>query len=433
MFRSLRVPSYRWWFIALLISNTGTWMQRTAQDWVVLTELTDGDGLALGISTALQFGPLLFLTPLGGMLADRIDKRTLLLCSQSAQALLALGLGLLLTLGTAQLWHLYLFALLLGIASSIDIPARQSFVSELVEGQYLANAIALNSTSFQAARLLGPAVAGLLVATAGAGPVFFVNTVSFGAVIAVLLVIRRVNPDPPAAGTHAWRQFVEGLRHVRSRGDLIIVMVVVFIVCAFSINLPIYVALMTTEEFGLGATGFGLFSSVLAVGAVTGSLLAARQRTVRLGAIVLSVLGFSAASAYLALAPDVWQFGFALVLVGIGAMFMSVLANAYVQLTAGPGMRGRVLGIFLALYSGAIPIGAPIIGMVSNAFGPRWAVGLATVAGLLAAGIAITWLITRRGMRLTRVPRSRTRFRLEFSEPGIDPTVDTDPDEDRRD
>ena len=414
MFRSLRVANYRLWFAGALVSNTGAWMQRTAQDWIVLTELTDHDAAAVGITMALQFGPLLLLMPVAGLIADRVNRRRLLIWTQAAQGVLALALGILVVSGHAQLWQVYAFALLLGVATAIDAPARQAFVSELVPDTDLPNAVALNSTSFQSARLIGPALAGVLVAWIGAGPVFLLNALSFGGVILSLALIRRSQLRPVKRLERARGQIRDGLRYVRSRSDILVVLVMVFIVGTFGFNFPLFIATMAAVEFGKGATEFGLLSSIMAGGAVVGSLLAARRERARLGLVVVAAAAFGIACLLSAFTPNYWVFAASLVLVGVCSLTMMTTANAYVQSTTEPAMRGRVMALYMAIFAGGTPIGAPIIGVVANVFGPRWALGIGALSGVVAATIAIVWLVASRGMRVGRVPDTRFGLRLHF-------------------
>ncbi|CAN5390183.1 MFS transporter [soil metagenome] len=402
MFRSLRVFNYRLWFAGALVSNTGAWMQRTAQDWIVLTELTDGDAAALGITMALQFGPLLLLMPVAGVIADRFDRRRVLIYTQAAQFALALGLGVLVITGVATLWHVYVFALLLGIATAIDAPVRQSFVSELVTDVDLPNAVGLNAMSFQSARLIGPALAGVLVALVGAGPVFLINAASFAGVLTSLFFIRRAQLVAAPRLRRARGQFRDGIRYVRSRPDIMMVLVMVSIVGTFGFNFPIFISTMSTVEFGGGSREFGLLSSVMAVGAVTGALLAARRDRARFGVIVIASIAFGVVGIVAAFSPSVWVFGALGACIGWASITMMNTANAYVQTTTDPLVRGRVMALYLALFAGGTPIGAPIIGWVANTLGPRWAVGIGAASGLVAGILAIVWLVVRRGMRVGR-------------------------------
>jgi MFS family permease len=420
MFRSLRVFNYRLWFAGALISNTGAWMQRTAQDWIVLTELTDGDAAAVGITMALQFGPLLVLSPVAGLMADRFDRRKVLIWTQGAQLLLAVGLGTLVLSGTAQLWQVYVFALLLGVATAIDAPARQAFVSELVSEPDLPNAVALNATSFHGARLVGPAVAGVLITLIGSGPVFLVNGLSYAGVLLSLVFIRRGQLFRTPRLPRARGQIRDGLRYVGSRPDIVVVLVMVFIIGTFGFNFPVFISTMATVEFGAGAAAFGLLSSAMAVGAVAGSLVAARRERARFGVIAASALAFGLAAGVAALSPSIITFGAVLVIVGAASLTTMNTANAYVQTSVDPAVRGRVMALYLAIFVGGTPIGAPIVGLVANHFGPRWSLAIGALSGLVAAVIAVVWLIRSRGMRVRRVDGSGWRLGLRF---------DTDPRE----
>jgi MFS family permease len=414
MFRSLRVPNYRLWFAGALVSNTGAWMQRTAQDWIVLTELTDHDAAAVGITMALQFGPLLLLMPLSGLLADRVDRKRLLAWTQALQLVLALGLGVLVVTGLAELWHVYAFALALGVVTAIDTPVRQTFVTELVDDADIANAVALNGTSFQTARLIGPALAGVLIALIGAGPVFLINAVSYAGVLVSLALIRRSTLVPAPRLAKARGQFRDGLRYVRSRPDIMVVLAMVFLVGTFGFNFPIFISTMTTVAFGQGSATFGLLSSAIAVGAVTGALLAARRERVRFGVVTIAAAAFGAVGIAAAFAPALWVFAIVLVFVGAASTTMMNTANAYVQTTVDPVVRGRVMALYMAIFAGGTPVGAPLIGAIANAAGPRVAIVVGTASGLLAAAIAVIWLMAGRGMRFVRHPDRRFALRVTF-------------------
>jgi len=414
MFRSLRVANYRLWFAGALVSNTGAWMQRTAQDWIVLTELTDQDAAALGVTMALQFGPLLLLMPVSGIMADRFDRRRLLMWTQGLQGALALGLGLLVVTGAAQLWHVYVFALLLGIVTAIDAPARQSFVSDLVRDDDLQNAVALNGLSFHGARLIGPAIAGVLITLVGSGVVFLINAGSFVGVIAALVLIRRASLHAQPRLGRGRGAIRDGLRYIGARPDILVVLIGVFLIGTFGFNFPLYISTMANVEFGQDADVFGVLSSVMAAGAVAGSLVAAVRQRARYGVIVGAAAAFGVASALAAISPSVWTFGASLVLVGAASLTMMNTANAYVQTTTEPAMRGRVMAVYLAIFAGGTPIGAPIAGWLANAYGPRWALVLAAASGIVAAAVGVVWLVRSKGMRVTR---DKWRLGLSFSEP----------------
>ncbi|MFC9917459.1 MFS transporter [Agromyces binzhouensis] len=417
MFRSLASVDYRIWFVGALVSNIGAWMQATAQSWVVLTELTDNDALAVGITMALQFAPQLLLVPVTGLIADRFERRKILMFTQSALMLLGLALGLLLILGHAELWHLYVFAGLLGIVNAVDIPARQTFVADLVSSSNMSNAVALNSASFNAARMIGPALAGVLIVLVGTGWVFVINAITFIAVLVALARLRRSNLRRMPRAPRQRGAFVAGFRYVAGRPDLVIVFVMVFLVGAFGMNFPIFASTMAVE-FGRGAGEYGLLSSILAIGSLTGALLAAKRERARIRVIIGAVAFFGIASAVAAVMPTYWLFAASTVLIGFTVVTMLTTANGYVQTTTDPLLRGRVMALYMAILSGGTPIGAPIVGAVANAWGPRWALGVAAVAAGIAALIGLGWLVVGRGLRVVRHPVGRRipRFALSYAE-----------------
>ncbi|WP_166792606.1 MFS transporter [Cryobacterium algoricola] len=400
MFRSLSVANYRIWFAGALVSNIGTWMQRTAQDWIVLTMLTDHNATAVGIVMALQFGPQLVLMPWSGLIADRFNRRKLLIATQSLMGVLALGLGLIVVTGVAQLWHVYLFALGLGIVAAIDSPARQTFVSELVPDSNLSNAVALNSASFNGARLIGPAVAGLLTVAVGAGWVFLINAVTFAATVFAMTLLHtnelRVQPRAPRKRG----QLLAGFRYVSHRPDIIVVLIAVFLIGTFGLNFAIFTATMATVEFHMGAGEFGLLSSIMAIGSVAGALLSARRSRPRLRLVVAGAALFGVSCGIAAVMPTYLSFAVSLVFVGLFSLTLMTTANAYVQTTTKPAMRGRVMALYMAIFAGGTPLGAPFVGWVADRFGPRWALGVAALSGVLAAGAMLFWLVRYRSLRV---------------------------------
>lgn len=422
MFRSLGVRNYRIWFFGALVSNIGAWMQATAQNWVVLTELSDNDAIAVGITMALQFGPQLLLVPVSGAVADRFDRRRVLAVTQSLLMLLALGLGVLLVLGIAELGHLYAFALALGVVNAFDTPARQAFVSDLVGPDQLSNAVGLNSASFNSARLVGPAVAGVLIAVVGSGWVFVINAGSFIAMLIALACMRmprrRFTPTEASAREPQLRQLVAGFQYVARRHDLLVIFIIVFIIGAFGMNFPVYSSTMAVE-FDRGAGEYGLLSSILAIGSLTGALLVARRPEARFRAVVLAAGGFGAASLASALMPTFWTFALTLVALGYCTSTMLSTANGFVQTTTDPRLRGRVLSLYFAILMGGMPIGAPIVGAVADAFGPRWALGLAAFAGCAAFAVGVGWLLIGRNLRLHFGPGRRIRV-THAGRPGVD-------------
>jgi MFS family permease len=412
MFSSLAVRNYRTWFAGALVSNIGTWMQRIAQDWLVLTELTDEDAAAVGITIGLQFAPMLLLLPLTGMVADRFDRRRVLAVTQSSMAVLGGALGVVTLTGHVTLWMVYGFALLLGIAAAFDAPARQAFVGELVPDAQLSNAVSLNSASFNGARLIGPGVAGLLIAAIGPGWVFIANVLTFAAVLVALGLLRTDDLIPLERRRRGRGAIREGVRYVRGRSDLVLVLVLVFLWGTFGMNFAVFLSTMTRIVFELGPTAYGVLSSVLAVGAVSGALLSARRAKPRLGIIAWAALGAGTALVVAALAPTPWVFGVALVAVGVGAMTLMTTANSYVQTTTPPAMRGRVIALYMAVFVGGTPLGAPLMGLLAQTAGPRVAMLAAAVAAGVIVLIAVTYFLRTRALRIRWEPQRRWPLRF---------------------
>lgn len=288
-FRSLDIFNYRVWATGAIVSNVGTWMQRTAQDWLVLAELTHRNATAVGVVMALQFGPQLLFLPVSGLAADRLDRRKLLLATQSSMGVLALLLGILTVTGFVRLWHVFGFAFLLGTVSAFDAPARQTFVFDLVGEVDLSNAVALNAASFNMARMIGPAIAGLLITAVGTGWVFLINAASFVAVIASLMMLRRGELTPTIATRSTHNGFIAGFRYVRAHPDLFAILLMFFFIGTFGLNFPIFISTMAVSVFHTGARGFGLLSSIMAIGSVGGR---ARCRNAQAAEHHRSVRGF---------------------------------------------------------------------------------------------------------------------------------------------
>jgi MFS family permease len=408
MFQALENRNYRLWAGGALVSNIGTWMQRIAQDWLVLTVLTNNSGTAVGITTGLQFLPMLLLGPYAGVLADRYRKRVILLWAQSAMGLIGLLVGILVLTGTAQLWQAYLAALCLGVASAIDGPARQAFVSELVGQNHVANAVALNSASFNTARLTGPAIAGLLIAWIGTGPVFLLNAASFAAVLLSLWRIRTSELAPSAPAVRGKGQVSEGLRYVRQRPDLVLILVMVGILGAFGMNFPIINALMSTAEFGMGAGEFGLLGSVMAVGTLAGALLAARRSGPRLRFMLGGALALGLFTLIASVSPSFWLYAAVLIPVGLAAITFLNSCNTSIQLSVDPQFRGRVLALYLAVLQGGTALGAPLMGWIGTEFGARWSVAAGGAVVLLTGLISV--IVVSRRSRMTLPQQLRTVF-----------------------
>ncbi len=411
-FRSLQSFNYRTWAVGAIISNVGTWMQRTAQDWIVLTQLSRHNATAVGIVMALQFGPQLLLLPLTGLAADRLDRRKLLMATQAAMGVLALGLGVLTITGLVRLWHVYVFAFLLGCVTAFDAPSRQTFVSDLVPGRDLSNAVALNSASFNAARMLGPAIAGVLIAAVGSGWVFVLNAVSFVAVLVSLGMLRVAELHDRDRRSASRGSLVDGFRYVWKRPDLAAVLTMFFLIGTFGLNFPIFISTMSVTVFHGGPSRYGLLTSAMAVGSVTGALLSARRARPRITVLIGGAGVFGVGLVLAAISPSYALFGVALSLVGLAAQTFTTTANGAVQLSTEPAMRGRVIAIMLAIALGGTPIGAPIVGWVVDTFGPRWALGVGAASGVCAALVGITYLARHRHLRVVQGTRG-WRFILD--------------------
>jgi MFS family permease len=402
MFRSLRVRNYRLYAGGQLVSLTGTWMQRVAQDWLVL-ELTNS-GTALGIVTALQFLPSLLFGLWGGLLADRYDKRKLLLATQTGLALVALILGVLDVTGIVQYWQVLVLALALGLVSAIDSPVRQSFVVEMVGPDDLTNAVGLNSTIFNSARILGPAVAGVMITAIGTGWAFVANGISSIAVLTGLALMRPAELRPSPAIDRIRGQLRAGLHYVRQRQDLLLTMVLVFVVGTFGLNFQITTALLAKQVFHRSATGYGLLSTALAVGACVGAVLATRRRTrPSLLFLLLAAMAFGLLEILAGSMPGFGATALMLVLVGLAMLTFTTAANSSVQLGVEATMRGRVMALYLMCFLGGTPIGAPIVGWVASTVGPRWGmIGGGLVCMAMAVGMAL-YLVRRRSLDIADV------------------------------
>ena len=382
MFRALSVRNYRLYFTGQVLSNTGTWMQRVAQDWLVL-DLSGTSGGALGITTGLQFLPYLLFSLWGGTLADRFSRRRMLVWTQSVMGLLALALGAVTLLGLATVNLVYVFAFLLGCASALDNPARQAFVNEIVSPADLTNAIALNSASFNLARLGGPALAGVMVALIGSAWVFILNAASFGVTIMALLLMRGAELVPQVRRTGSVR-LAQGLHYVRARRDLVLVLALAFGVATFGLNYQITMALMARQQFGLGAEAFGLMSTFLALGALAGSLVAARRTRVSLRLVFVAAMLFGAVEIVVGFSPTYLTMLLALPFAGVLAMTFTTSAQSFLQTHSEDWVRGRVMGIYTLVFFGGTPVGAPLIGWAADHFGPR--------SGLIVGGLGtVVW------------------------------------------
>ncbi len=398
MFRSLRLANYRVWFFGALVSNIGAWMESTALSWVVLTVLTADNATAMGFSLALQFAPPLLLVGVTGWVADRFDRRHILFITQSSLAIISTTVGILVLTGEMHLPLMYAFNFLVGCVNAFDTPARQAFVSDVVPRTDASNAVALNSASFNTARLIGPAVAGLAVVAIGPGWVFVANAISFLAMIVALSLIRK-DQLVPRLVRKGKERFADGFRYLRGRPDLVTLFLMVFLMGAFGLNFPIFASTMALL-FGGNADAYGLLSSFMAIGALAGALLAARRKQATMRWVVIATAIFGVAMAFGAAAPFYWWYAACCVVAGFAVVTMLTTANGYVQTSAPPELRGRVLAIYLALSQGSTLIGAPAVGAIDSAWGPRAAVAVGAAAGVIAFAIGLTvWILRRRQIR----------------------------------
>lgn len=419
IFAALHIRNYRLFATGALVSNVGTWMQRVAQDWLVLV-LTGSAG-ALGLTTGLQFLPILLFSPIAGVIADRYSKRRVLVVTQLSMGATAGLLGVLAITGVVAAWHIYLIAFLFGTASAFDVPARQAFVNEMVSRDQLPNAIGLNSASFNLARMIGPALAGVLIAWMGQGVgatgwVILLNAASYVAIIGSLTRMRADELTPAERIPRAKGQLRDGLRYVRSRPDIMLVLAIVFCAGTFGLNFQMTTALMATDVYGKGAGEYGVLGSILAVGSLSGSLLAARREISRQRLISVAALAFGTSVMLAGLMPSYLTFALILPVCGFTALTLITSANAYVQLTAAPQMRGRVMALYMAIFMGGTPAGAPIIGWIGDVFGARWTIGVAPLAiGITLIGVAI-YLLRSENVRVSFESQPRPRL-LITSEP----------------
>ncbi|MGW1953850.1 MFS transporter [Streptomyces sp. NPDC001920] len=385
MFASLKVRNYRLFFLGQVVSNTGTWTQRIAQDWLVLS-LT-GSATAVGITTALQFLPMLLFGLYGGVLVDRLPKRRTLLVTQTSMAATGIALAVLTLTGHVEVWHVYLAALSVGLATVVDNPARQSFVTEMVGPDQLQNAVSLNSANFQSARLIGPAVAGLMITGVGTGWAFLANGLSFVAPVAGLLLMRARELHVVERAPRAKGQLREGLRYVAGRPELIWTIVLAGFVSTFGFNFPVYLSAFADDVFRAGAGSYSLFNTLMAVGSLAGALLAARRGTARMRVLIVGAVAFGTMEIVAAFAPSLWLFALLMAPIGMFGMTVNVTANSSIQMSTDPAMRGRVMALYMMVFMGGAPLGAPIAGWITDAYGVR--AGLA-VGGAISAAAAVT-------------------------------------------
>jgi MFS family permease len=411
-FRALAIRNYRLFATGSLVSNIGTWMQRVAQDWLVLV-LTDSPA-ALGITTGLQFLPILLFSAYAGVVGDLFPKRKVIAVTQTAMGLTAVILGVLAVTGVVEPWHVYVLAFMFGTGTAFDVPNRQAFVSEMVGRDNVVNAVGLNSASFNLGRVIGPALAGLLIAWFGSGVwatgwVILLNGVSYVAIVGAILGMRAGELCTPEPVARAKGMIRDGLRYVRSRNDVMLILAIVFCAGTFGLNFQMTMAIMATQVYGKGAEEYGLLGTVMAVGSLAGALLAARRTRIRQRLVIGATIVFAVVEMVAGMMPTYIAFMIVLPLCGLSALTMITAANTYVQLAVDPQIRGRVMALYMAIFMGGTPLGAPILGWVAEEFGGRWTLiggGALTLVGTLLA----TLFFTRRNglvMRASFVPSPR--------------------------
>lgn len=402
-FQSLKVRNYRLFAIGQLVKLVGVWMMFIAQDWLVL-ELSGDSATALGVVTALQFTPVLLLTLLSGRLADRYDKRLLLLIANTAWSVLSLGMSLLVVTGAVELWHVFVFAALLGVANAVETPVRQAFVSELVGTTLLPNALSLSAATFNTARIVGPALAGVAIAAFDVGPVFLVSAVSSLAPLAGLTRMRASElhrvPLPPIAERDSAR-IMDGLRYVAHRPDLVLPMALMSVIGMVLFNFQLTLAALAKTVFNTGAASFGLFTTALATGALAGALMSGGRRARPSAYVVIgSALTFAALGTLVGLAPAYWLVVALLVPTGFFMVFFAQASNQRVQLGVDAAFRGRVMALWVLVFLGTNPVGAPLIGWVAEEYGAGTSIWLGGLISLAAAAAALAWQLRNTGGRL---------------------------------
>ncbi|MEW2545903.1 MFS transporter [Streptomyces sp. NPDC047002] len=424
MFSSLKIRNYRLFASGAVVSNIGTWMSRVTQDWLVLS-LTHSSA-AVGITTALQFLPMLLFGLYGGVLVDRYPKHRLLIATQGSMGLCGLVLAALTLSGHVQVWHVYLIAFLVGVVTVVDNPTRQSFVSEMVGPRQVRNAVSLNSANFQTARLVGPAVAGVLITSVGSGYAFLFNGLSFLAPLTGLLLMRPSELHKNQLVKRGKGQLREGLRYVKGRPELIAPIVLVGFVGTFGFNFPIWLTAFANDIFHGGAGMYSFFNILMAAGSLIGALLAARRRSTRLRLLIFAAAMFGLLEVVVSFSPYVWLFSLILVPIGMMGMTNNISANTTVQMAAEPAMRGRVMSLYMMVFVGGTPIGGPLLGWVTDTFGARAgfaAGGAVTLVAALVVGFVLVKVVgvrPRMGVRnglpyVELVPRPGARREAELA------------------
>lgn len=389
-FSSLKIRNYRLYFIGQAISLSGTWMQTIGQSWLVL-KIT-GSGTALGLVTALQFLPLLFLAPLGGVMADRFSKRKLLFITQSVSGLLALILGLLVAFDLVQLWMIYMLALALGLVNAVDNPARQTFIIEMVGKDELVNAVSLNSAQVNLSRVIGPAIGGVLIATMGLASCFIINAVSFAAVLIALYMMKPEHLHKARQAEYVKGQLKEGLTYVMStpvlRDALLMMVIIGTLSYEFIVSLPLLAQFTFHGDAGI----YAALTAAMGMGSVAGGLISANRRDISAHLLVSAAFLFGFTMLLTAIAPTFTLAMIALVFVGIFSINFLSLCNTILQMESAPEMRGRVMALWTVAFLGTTPIGGPIIGWIGQHAGPRWSIAAGGCAAIFAAGYGLVTL-----------------------------------------
>ena len=422
-FHSLHSRNFRLFFFGQLVSVTGTWMQSVASAWLVLT-LT-GSGVALGVQAALNFGPIIVLGAWAGLLADRRDKRSILIGTQTAFAVLAIALWALVGLGRVTLWEVYVVTLLQGIVTAVDTPARQSFYAEMVGPELVTNAVSLNSAVMTGTRIVGPALAGILIATVGIAPVFAVNGISYLAVIGGLVAMRSSELHRTGTTERGKGQLRAGLAYVWQTPELRRPLVWMAVVFTFSFNFSVLLPLLAKGPLGGDATTYGVVLSAMGVGSLAGALVMARQKDPNPGRLAASTGLFGITSVLAAYAPGLPSELVALLPVGFVSMVFMITANSTLQLTSRPSMRGRVMALYSIVFLGGTPIGAPIAGWLAEHLGSRAAIGLGGLIATATGGLAL-WSLAGRPVPLGRRARRREVLEVPRASGAIDARLATD-------
>lgn len=394
-FSSLKVRNYRIFAVSNLIAMTALWVQRIAQDWLVL-ELS-GSVTAVGITVALQFAPMLVFGLVGGVIVDRYPKRTLLMICQSVAVLTSATLAALVLTGAVEVWHIYLAALVLGFVTVVDNPARQSFTGEMVGPYHLRNAISVNSSTFQVGALVGPAVSGALLVAVGAGWSFGINAIACAFVVVSLARLRTAELFRTPSMPRQRGQLRAGIRYVSAKPAILYTIVIMGFLSVFGQNLPVILSAYAKDVFGVGAAGYGLFNTVVAVGALVGALLSTRRRGFDLRGIVATALAYALVQTLSGLMPTEETFAVALVAVGLTWLLFITAANSLVQLSSNAGVRGRVMALYVLVLLGGQSLGGPAMGFVVEHLGAPTGMLISGAVPLVAVSV-IAVVLARRGL-----------------------------------